>query len=228
MNILPNIALALLACVACTRTVEQPCRAAVIPESRSRSGANEANKTNKTFNANRQTVLTWIETTNLGDGRIASDAALANIEILGVECKDAEVLVRVALRNRSSQWLWLRTTTTVGYLPSLHFDVIDASGVQIEQSSKGGLAPQWTDYVMLGPGAEIAKPITLVRRIGVAAKGGTWTIVATYRDQRTEVLDPPEGTKWFSGQLKSAPIAVEVSESATAGKCELVSGKPID
>lgn len=164
----------------------------------------------------------WVQPQALPVTEQASDTSSLELRLTDISCTPQEVLAKVSLRNRSKEWLWVHTASVSGMGASLSFAVTDANGVRIEQSSKSGHVSALTDYVMLSPDGEVSRPVPVIRRFASAAAGGIWKIVATYRDTNVELPEPPRGTRWFSGEIKSNSIDVSVPTSGSDAVCRIV------
>jgi hypothetical protein len=147
--------------------------------------------------------------------------------IESVYCESSRIEAKVLLRNVSKQWLWVRAMATLGLGPSLFFEVKDtSSGKNIEYSAKGDGQTSVTDYVSLGPGAEIGSLATVLRISASDTMAGVWRISARYIDTRRLLPEPPEWSRWFSGELRASSVDVELTSQDGELKCSVVSQIP--
>lgn len=172
----------------------------------------------------KSVTWSWVLREELLPASQTTEMSTLALRLTAIQCTPQEILAKVALHNRSKNWLWVRTASASGMGPSLSFTVSDTNaGVRIEQSAKSGHVSALTDYIVLSPDGELSRLVPVLRRFGAAANGGIWKIAATYRDTNVEVPVPPEGTRWFSGELESDAIIVSIPQNVADTECKIVS-----
>ncbi len=216
------VVLLAVACVACAAS-NSPCRSEANVALNDTRGKVTAARTDLAQDRDGKEFWRWVRRQELPVAKQTSETSSLELRLTEIGCTPQEVLVKVSLHNRSKNWLWVHTASVSGMGASLNFAVIDTrNGTRIEQSSKSGHVSALTDYVILSPDGAVSRPVPVLRRFSSAADGGLWKIGATYRDTSIEVPEPPEGTRWFSGEVESNVIEVSVPINGSDAACRIV------
>jgi hypothetical protein len=153
----------------------------------------------------------------VGEREQVTDANLLQLAIApATDSGEAQDHVRVTIRNVSDQYLWLSYALRSGPKSmsefQIWFEAISATGqTREEEHCAYRLAPPDPDaYFPLAPGAEYS----VLRSVACFAfpDKGPWRLTAHYKDRGDTLLPPPEYARWFSGEIVSNTIEVEVQE----------------
>lgn len=121
--------------------------------------------------------------------------------------------VRLTFHNRSSEVLWINRFLVAAACEEcqVEFDMVHEDTGERPVSAQCMARRRRVgrdDYLLLSPGDEFSTVVGA--RCLVFRDKGPWRTVARYRDALQEPFAPPPGAKWFSGEVLSNEIDLEV------------------
>jgi hypothetical protein len=156
-----------------------------------------------------------VQRARVGARAQVSDTSLLQLAIAPATATgEAQDHVRVTIRNVSDQHLWLNYALRSGPKSmtefQIWFEATSAAGqTREEEHCAYHLAPPDPNtYFPLAPAAEYS----VLRSVACFAfpDKGPWRLTAHYKDRNESLLPPPEHARWFSGEIVSNTIEVEV------------------